>query len=453
VTIQGLLPTGLQKIGPTCWSWDITARMDLAVVPRLRRPLRPENAPDPLREQLAAYVEHSVLDLLDPERIEALAEDMRLVQRKRVHHAGLMVSAFVLSAFERSTDTEGRLLDARLTYERLGGPASGKTSFRKMAHKLVPVLHRLLRRRLRRLAATLPTEEMRGRLAHFSDVLIPDGCAFKVARALSGLYPGTGTAAELKLHAVYSVKASGCIESSTTAGSVHDSDGFWPATWVRSALYLWDLGYQSNKRFIDATEAGAHVLQRLKGLSNPFVLASYGPTGSRRPLTAEDGRPLRLNEACEFGYVHHQAVLDLDVKLTEGGRQVTARVVCVPHEGEDRYYLTTLPRDIFSAHDIAELYRVRWEVELLFRTWKGAVRLDEVRRLSHPHSLELAVTSSLLAALLGSEIHAGLERLTRERAVAQPTAADHAAVFPPAARTPRAAAHTHPVCRQPATGS
>jgi hypothetical protein len=32
--------------------------------------------------------------LLDPDLIEALAEDMRLVQRKRVHHAGLMVCAF-----------------------------------------------------------------------------------------------------------------------------------------------------------------------------------------------------------------------------------------------------------------------------------------------------------------------------------------------------------------------
>jgi hypothetical protein len=409
------------------------ARMDLAVVPRLRRPLRPEGTPDPLREQLAAHVEHSVLDLLDPEMIEALAEDMRLVRRRRVHHAGLVVCAFVLSAFERSTDTEGRLLDARLTYERLGGPASGKTSFRNMAHKLLPVQRRLLRRRLRRLAATLPTEEMRGRLSHFADVLIPDGCAFKVARALSGLYPGTGTAAELKLHAVYSVKASACIEVSATAGSVHDSDGFWPTTWVKDGLYLWDLGYQSNKRFIDASEAGAHVLQRLKGLSNPVVLASYGPDGSCRLLLQEDGRPLRLNEACEFGNVHDQAVLDLDVEIAEGGRQVTARVVCVPHEGEDRYYLTTLPRDIFSAHDIAELYRVRWEVELLFRTWKGAVRLDEVRRLSNPHSLELAITSSLLAALLGGEIHAGLERLTRELAAARPAAAPPAAVFPPAA--------------------
>ena len=105
--------------------------------------------------------------------------------------------------------------------------------------------------------------------------------------------------------------------------------------------------------------------------------------------------------------------------------------MCVPHEGKDRYYLTTLPRDIFSAYDIAELYRVRWEVELLFRTWKGAVRLDEVRRLSHPHSLDVTITSSLLAALLGREIHDGLERFSQEQAASFQTAALPAAVFPP----------------------
>src|SRR3989337_1265957 len=100
--------------------------MELAVVPRLRRPLAPEGAPDPLRDRLARLVEQSTLSMLDPDRIEAIGEDMRIIQRKRVHHGGLVVCAFILSALERSTDTEGRLLDARLTYQQLGGPQAGK---------------------------------------------------------------------------------------------------------------------------------------------------------------------------------------------------------------------------------------------------------------------------------------------------------------------------------------
>lgn len=394
--------------------------MELAVVPRLSRRLRPAGAPDPLQEKLAQHVEQSVLDLLDPDRIEALAEDLRVIERKRVHHAGLVVCAFILSAFERSTDTEGRLLDARVTYEQLGGARSGKTSFRNLAHKLLPVCRTLVRRRLKALATTAPTDAMRGRLASLTDVLIPDSCAFKLARALSGLYPGTGTDAELRLHAVYSVKAGASLQDTRTAGTASDSATFWPATWTRGALYLWDLGYQNNRRFVDATEAGAYILQRLKALSDPVVLASYGANGERLAVVHEDGSPVRIQEACEFGYVHAQPVLDLDVEIEDRAtkRKVVARVVCVPHDDEDRYYLTTLPRAIFSPHDIAELYRIRWEVELLFRSWRGAVRMDEVRRLRNPTSMDLAVTSSLLAALLGRDIQQGLEQMAREHAEA-----------------------------------
>lgn len=391
--------------------------MELAVIPRLRRPLRPECAPDPLRDRLACHVEDATLALLDPDRIEGLAEDMRVIERKRVHNGGLVVCAFVLSAFERSTDTEGRLLDARLTYQALGGPESGKTSFRNMAHKMLPVMRRLLRRRLRQLADRTDCPELRGRLNAFADVLVPDGCAFKLANALSGVYHGTGQPAELKLHAVYSVRAASAISVETSAGSVHDSDGFWPKRWESGALYIWDLGYNNHARFIDAFEAGAVVLQRLKDGANPIALASYGPTGNRRELVLDDGSAVELEWALSCGLVHKQRVLDLDVQIEDPARRkMIARVVCVPFDGEDRYYLTTLPRDVFSPHDVAEIYRVRWEVELFFRNWKGAVRLDQVRHLSHPKSLDVAVTSSMLAALLSRDISVGLDRIAAEHA-------------------------------------
>lgn len=378
--------------------------MELFVVPPLRHAFRAETAPDPLRELLASFVEQSAVEMLDPERLLALAEDMRVAQRKRVHHAGLVIDSLILSALQGSTDTEGRWLDAQRLYESLGGKHSGATSFRNQVRKLLPVMQKLLRRRLSKLAARATDDKLRGRLQQFRDVLIPDGCAFKVASALSGVYAGTGTAAELKLHAIFSVGAGGAISVERSAGSVHDSEGFAP-TWVPDALYIWDLGYNSYERVIEAVTAGAHVLQRLKSDANPIALASYGPTGARRELSLDDGSPIRLERACAFGYVHSQRLLDLDVRIDDdAGNSVVVRVVCVPFGGEDRYYLTSLPRSIFTPHDLAELYRVRWEVERFFRGWRGALRLDEVRRLANTDSLNAAVTASLLAAALAHDL-------------------------------------------------
>ena len=391
--------------------------MQLAVLPPLRRSLRAEKTPDPLRDRLADLIEASALDLLDPERLAARAEDLRLKERDRVHHLGLVVDALVLSALQRSTDTDGRLLDARRTYEAIGGAHSCKNSFRNNVHQAVPLMRDALGRRFELMRTRTRDVALRGRLQAFSDVLIPDGCAFKVASALSNLYTGTSQPAELKLHAVYCVRAGGCTSVTLAKGSEHDSDGFWPTTWEKDALYLWDLGFVSNERFVEAVQSGAHVVQRLKEGMNPVVLASYGPEGTRRELLDEMGRSLRLQDACAFGHVHKQPVLDLDVQIRDGkGRLVTARVVCVPFGGQDRYYLTTLPRAIFTPHDIAELYRIRWEVELFFRGWRGALRLDEVRRLQHPRSLEAVVLASLLAAVLAQEITTGLAHLAAAQA-------------------------------------
>jgi len=409
--------------------------MELAVFPRLYRPLKSELAPDPLREHIAAAVELCAVKMLDPARLEAIAEDMGLVQKKRVHHAGLIVCAVILSAFQRSTDTQGRWLDAQRTYEAIGGPRATRESFHKQVVKLAPLMRALVRRRFDDMTARAARNHLRGRLAHFADVLIPDGCGFKLAKALSGVYTGTGVPAQMKLHAVYSVAAGDCVSAKATAGSVHDSDEFWPE-WEADALYIWDLGYQGVDRFVDAAGAGAHVLQRLKDNHNPQVLASYGPTGARRAIDDGEGGPVRIEEALALGLVHKQAVLDLDVRIVDRNRRaLVARVVCVPFEGEDRYYLTTLPRQIFSPHDVAELYRVRWEVELLFRGWKGAMRLDEVRRLQTQASLETAVSASLLAASLSRDLAFEFEQLTHQGIDTAPDGA-----FPPsAARAPSAA--------------
>jgi hypothetical protein len=383
-----------------------------------------------LREMLADVVESSAMSLLDPDRLQAIAEDLRVVERRRGYNVGLVAVSIVLSALQRSTDTQGRLADARRVYEMLGGGATQESGFRKAARKVAPVLREILDRRLAAVAAGVAHPELRGRLSALGDILIPDGCAFKLASTLAGSYAGTGQPSELKFHAVYSVRAGGVVSLRATAGAVHDNDGFAPRAWAPGSLYIWDLGYNDYGRAVEATKAGALVLQRLKSGANPKILASFGPDGHRREIVSEDGGAVCLNDACAMGLVHRQRVLDLDVELREGGETATVRIVCVPFGGEDRYYLTTLARDVFSPHDVAELYRLRWEIELFFRGLKGATRLDEVRRLENAESLHAVVYGSLLAALLARDITARLNDLETSRQSAQ-ASAEAAEAFPP----------------------
>jgi hypothetical protein len=155
-----------------------------------------------------------------------------------------------------------------------------------------------------------------------------------------------------------------------TAGSVHDSDGFWPERWEAGALYIYDLGYQSNDRFVEASLAHAHLLQRLKdgqSRGGRFVW----PDGIRRVPSPRTARRCGWKEACTFGHVHQQEVLDLDVEVTDEGRTVIARVVCVPVDGEDHYYLSTLSRATFTPFDLASCTGFAGRSSF-FRNWKGS---------------------------------------------------------------------------------
>ena len=153
---------------------------DLFVVPKLHRSLRAAADPDPLRDAFAEHVADATLGLLDPDRIEAMGEDLGIIRKHRVHHAGLLVCAMVLAALERGSDTEGRWLDIQTTYRRLGGPDSGTTSIRKMGRRMRPVLKAMMKRRMREIVAGTRDENLRGRLRAFADVIIADGCAFNL---------------------------------------------------------------------------------------------------------------------------------------------------------------------------------------------------------------------------------------------------------------------------------
>ena len=238
---------------------------------------RPRRVPDGDADRLASHIDAAFRTMLDPDLIRAIAEDLGAVERRSVYHPGVAVCAWVLSAFERGTDTEGRLLDAHRTYDQLGGRQGKRTAWRDLSLKLQPFFRGLLSRATRRWLARAPAP-LRGRLAAFTDVLIPDGCAFKLANALSGVYKGTGTAAEFKLHAIYSVGSRSLTRLATSGGAVHDSDGLPGDEWQAGALYLWNLGYNDYGRFMRAARANAHIVQRLKDKANQATRRS-----SRRP--------------------------------------------------------------------------------------------------------------------------------------------------------------------------
>ena len=85
---------------------------------------------------------------------------------------------------------------------------------------------------------------------------------------------------------------------------------------------------------------------------------------------------------------------------------MAVRLVGSFNEEEQKYhlYLTTLPRKTFGPGDVSQAYRLRWQVELLFRELKSICRLTHIPTSKKPGALCLiyaALIVHLLSRYLG----------------------------------------------------
>lgn len=89
----------------------------------------------------------------------------------------------------------------------------------------------------------------------------------------------------------------------------------------------------------------------------------------------------------------------------------TFRVVGVWNADAEKYhhYVANLPVMDYSASDIAQLYRARWEVELLFKELKSTYNLDQI-----PTSNPVAVGALIMVALISLVVSRMLLDILRE---------------------------------------
>jgi len=94
--------------------------------------------------------------------------------------------------------------------------------------------------------------------------------------------------------------------------------------------------------------------------------------------------------------------LDLEVEWDRPqGRILRLRMVLLwnPHTQQFMVLLTNVPRRMLSARQVALVYRLRWQIELLFKEWKSYANLHEFAS-ANPALVEGLIWASLGAAAL-----------------------------------------------------
>jgi len=336
--------------------------------------------------------------VLSDSMLDVVARQCRLIRRERIVSGASLFWAFMVTLgaqpMEYISDVlrslnrqQGLALRYKPFWNRLAQPAFCrfmKTMFTTLCRDMV---------------AQVLTSAKGSVSDYFSDILLDDGSSFAVASGLRAVFPGRFTKftpAAVELHAHMSLRTGAPLHVVLAPDREAERQFLPPAhTLPRRSLSLRDRGYVDLDYFEALAETEAFLICRASNTLNPTIVRVLGGLPKRASKKWE-GQPLQKLRKSKLRH-------DLDLLLSwprKRGRSLQLRLVIryVREKKSWTWLLTNLPAD-FSAESIGQLYRLRWQIELLFKDWKSYANLHALQS-EHPDIVEGFIWASLCAAFL-----------------------------------------------------
>ncbi len=288
---------------------------------------------------------------------------------------------------------------------------------------------------LRNLSHNVLRPAARGKLTHFADVMVQDGSSFAVHDALKKTFGGRFTRirpAAVEVHTFWSLFRDQVVHVEVAPDRYSEHDFLPPAEQLRGKLLLADRGYQSLRYWKELDAAGAYFVVRGKSGLHPRVLRVRGAGGRGRRFEGKRLRDLidRLP----------RRRLGLDVEWARrDGTTLPLRMILVwvPPRREHVVLVTNVPRRILTDREVILVYRLRWQVELVFKEWKSYANLHEFASTNVP-LVEGLIWASLYAAALKRSLAHAAQRAGPGVPISTLTTAHRGAhVLPPVLRCAR----------------
>lgn len=265
----------------------------------------------------------------------------------------------------------------------------------RLHERAADCLRRVLASALGRLVEATPAAA--GLLRRFRGVYALDSTSWALPPALAGLFPGCGAGGKAAGSAQAALKVTLRLEVGTGALDGLEpqpgrcSDHHAPLAWAPlppGALLLEDLGFFDLGRMQHYDAQGVYFLSRLRANVHVWhagrrwdlaaLLRQY--PGRRLDLEVEVGSTARL--PCRLLAVPVPEKM-AEQRRRRQKRQARCRPKGVQADGLElcgwNVLITNAPPGLIALEEAWALRRLRWQIELLFKVWKSAGRLDETR--------------------------------------------------------------------------
>lgn len=236
-------------------------------------------------------------------------------------------------------------------------------------------------------------------LSGFYRVLVEDSTVAQLNNKLEARYTGTnrggkGVKAQIKIDVIHDLKSGSTIDARLFRGNEPDQGlACRILSFLKGGeLVIRDLGYFVLKSLKGIADMGSYFLSRVKANTNFF-------------LNREDENPLDLSQYLKKKVCSGSQFIE--IKGYVGSDKVAARLIIYgqPQEVTNKrlrdaiknarnqsftlseskklalsysMFITNAPEELLSAGMVGTVYRLRWEIELVFKRWKSQLEIDHL---------------------------------------------------------------------------
>lgn len=342
------------------------------------------------------FISERLRQLFNESYLNNTAKELGFCRRLRAIQPLPLLTSLVSAMGEASVDSIATL---HRSFNGIGMDATLNVAYKPFHNQLRKKEFALFTQRVTcRAMALLRTQfkqALPAKLSQFKDILIQDGSSVVLHPELAEVYPNRfvlPSPASVKCHMTMSLLSEQPVSLTLTPDRTSERTYLPKAETLMDTLLLADAGYMDLDYLANLTRHGGYFLMRAGKHLNPNVMQATDAKG--KILDKLANKPLKEVLRSKG---RKRAVLDLDVAW----KHYSCRMVAIWHQQDNRYlcWLTNLPRPRFSTEDISKLYRLRWQVELLFKEWKSHNNLKRFSTVQ-PHLVEGLIWSSLLSLLL-----------------------------------------------------
>jgi hypothetical protein len=309
----------------------------------------------------------------DEASVNALGKATRLCRREREVTPWRLMLSLIEAFSNASVDS---IADIQRAFNAL---CETRVQYKPFHNQLVKAgFPRFVRAVLCRLLDELACNVLRftpeSPFARFNHIRIQDGTSFALKSTLSDIWPGRFTTispAAVELHVDFDLMSEMVNRVELTPDSASERASLPAAQELAGDLLLADRGYFGAPYLQAVDTAGGFFIVRGKSDINPLIVGAFLPDGREvkrfRNRRLKKVKPLLSKYDC----------LDLKVCFTGNKLDQKAfecRLVVHPNLCGDetpRYLVTNLDAEDFSPEQISDGYRLRWQIELLFKEWKS----------------------------------------------------------------------------------